>query len=128
MEQRAANPAPLASQQYPPLPPSSRPKPASKRPSAVVNKAAVARVQAQQAAIKNAQRTSAPAPQDMQNLGEGLGSALRTFRDAAADVRNSIDPEMRTIQAELQAAEKEVEESIEAAKQSALPKDPPSTS
>jgi len=128
MEQRATNPAPLASRQYPPLPPSSRPKPASKRPSAVVNKAAVARVQAQQAAMKNTKGSSTPAPQDMQSLGEGLGSALRTFRDAAADVRNSIDPEMRTIQAELQAAEKEVEESIETAKQSALPKDHPQTS
>jgi Sec-independent protein translocase protein TatA len=70
-------------------------------------------------------QASAPASQDMQSLGEGLGSALRTFREAASDVRNSIDPEMRTIQAELQAAEKEVEDTIESAKQSALPKDPP---
>jgi Sec-independent protein translocase protein TatA len=64
----------------------------------------------------------------MQSLGEGLGDALRTFRQAVADVRGSIDPEMRTIQAELDAAQKEIEQSVEAAKQMpATQEDPPKT-
>ena len=92
----------------------------------MVNKQAVARVQAQQAALKQKKQSGAN-PQDMQNLGEGLGSALRTFREAANDVRSSIDPEMKTIQAELESAEKEMQETIESAKQPILPKDPPST-
>ncbi len=75
--------------------------------------------------MKQKAAKSAGAPEDMQSLGEGLGSALRTFRDATADVRNSIDPEMRTIQAELDAAQKEVEQTIEVAKQPPLPKEPP---
>jgi Sec-independent protein translocase protein TatA len=107
-----------------------------KRPSAVVNKDAVARVQAQQAALKKAQHAQpqgAPqgglSPQDMQGLGESLGDALRTFRQATADVRNSIDPEMRTIRAEMDAAQKEIEQSVEAAKQMpALQEDPPRSS
>jgi len=53
----------------------------------------------------------------MQSLGEGLGDALRTFKQAVADVRNSVDPEMRTIQAEMDAAQKEIQQSIEAAKE-----------
>ncbi|HET8579797.1 MAG TPA: hypothetical protein VFL31_02260, partial [Nitrospiraceae bacterium] len=98
-----------------------------KRPSAIVNKDAVARVQAQQAALKaKTSQSSAPSPQEMQSLGEGLGDALRTFRQAVADVRGSIDPEMRTIQAELDAAQKEIEQSVEAAKQMpAVQEDPP---
>jgi Sec-independent protein translocase protein TatA len=63
----------------------------------------------------------------MQSLGEGLGSAVRTFRDAAADIKNSIDPQMRTIQAEMEAAELEMKESIEAAKQPLAPKEPSSS-
>jgi TatA/E family protein of Tat protein translocase len=126
MEQRAAQTNQSAAPQYPPLPSSARPQPVTKRPSAVVNKQAVARVQAQQAALKEKQQPGAN-PQDMQSLGEGLGSALRTFREAANDVKNSIDPEMKTIQAELQSAEKEMQETIESAKQPILPKDPPST-
>jgi Sec-independent protein translocase protein TatA len=122
MEDRQAQPAPIASAQYPPLPPGAQAKPLAKRPSAIVNKQAVARVQAQQAARK-AQATTT-APQDMQSLGEGLGSAVRTFRDAAADIKNSIDPQMRTIQAEMEAAELEMKESIEAAKQPLAPKEP----
>ncbi len=122
MEDRLAQPAPTASGQYPPLPASAQAKPLAKRPSAIVNKKAVARVQAQQAALK-AQATGT-APQDMQSLGEGLGSAVRTFRDAAADIQNSIDPQMRTIQAELESAEQEMKESIEAAKQPLAPKEP----
>ena len=129
MEQRAMAPPTMAAPQYPPLPASAQPKPMAKRPSAIVNKQAVARVQAQQAAMKKAKANPAvaPAPQDMQTLGEGLGSAIRTFRDAASDIKNSIDPEMRTIQAELEAAEKEMQETIETAKQPALPKEPPTT-
>jgi Sec-independent protein translocase protein TatA len=62
----------------------------------------------------------------MQSLGEGLGDALRTFRQAVADVRGAVDPQMRTIQAEIDAAQKEVEQSIEAAKQMpAAQEDPP---
>lgn len=119
MEDRMAGPAPMARAQYPPLPPGAQPKPVAKRPSAVVNKDAVARVQAAQAAMKaKAGQTGAGvSPQDMQHFGEGLGDALRTFRQAVADVRNTVDPEMRTIQAEMDAAQKELEQSIEAAKQ-----------
>ncbi len=122
MEDRQAQPVPTASAQYPPLPPEAQAKPLAKRPSAIVNKQAVARVQAQQAARKVQAATTAP--QDMQSLGEGLGSAVRTFRDAAADIKNSIDPQMRTIQAEMEAAELEMKESIEAAKQPLAPKEP----
>ena len=119
MEERAAAPTPMTRGQYPPLPANAQPKPQAKRPSAVVNKDAMARVQAQQAALKA--KASHPAggvsPADMQSLGEGLGDALRTFKQAVADVRNSVDPEMRTIQAEMDAAQKEIQQSIEAAKE-----------
>ena len=124
MDDRQAQPVPTASRQYPALPPGAQAKPVLKRPAAVVNKQAVARVQAQQAAMKaqNSQQTGL-APRDMQSLGEGLGSAVRTFRDAATDIKNSIDPQMRTIQAELESAEKEMQDSIEVAKQPLSPKD-----
>jgi len=122
MEDRLAQPAPTASAQYPPLPPGAQTKPLAKRPSAIVNKQAVARVQAQQAARKA--QAATPAPHDMQSLGEGLGSAVRTFRDAATDIQNSIDPQMRTIQAELESAEQEMKESIEMAKEPLAPKEP----
>ncbi len=125
MEDRQAQPAPIATAQYPPLPPGAQAKPLAKRPSAIVNKQAVARVQAQQAARKA--QAATPAPQDMQSFGEGLGSAVRTFRDAAADIKNSIDPQMRTIQAELESAEQEMKESIEIAKQPLAPKEPSSS-
>ncbi|HET6674746.1 MAG TPA: hypothetical protein VFG71_05385, partial [Nitrospiraceae bacterium] len=119
MEDRMTAPAPMARAQYPPLPPGAQAKPVAKRPSAVVNKDAVARVQAAQAALKAKANQTSPglAPQDMQQVGEGLGDAVRTFRQAVADVRGSVDPEMRTIQAEMDAAQKELEQSIEAAKQ-----------
>jgi Sec-independent protein translocase protein TatA len=92
-----------------------------------VNKDAVARVQAQQAAMKNkATQPAGVSPADMQSLGEGLGDALRTFKQAVADVRNSVDPEMRTIQAEMDAAQKEFQQSIEAAKElPTVQEDPP---
>jgi Sec-independent protein translocase protein TatA len=93
-----------------------------------VNKDAVARVQAQQAALKSkaGQSGDGVSPADMQHLGEGLGDALRTFKQAVADVRNSVDPEMRTIQAEMDAAQKEIQQSIEAAREMpAVQEDPP---
>jgi len=118
MEERGASPMPMMRAQYPPLPPNVQQKPAAKRPSAIVNKDAVARVQAQQAALKTkAVQSAGVSPADMQSLGEGLGDALRTFKQAVADVRNSVDPEMRTIQAEMDAAQKEFQQSIEAAKE-----------
>ena len=128
MEERAAAPTPMMRGQYPPLPPNAQQKPQAKRPSAVVNKDAVARVQAQQAALKAkaAQPGGSVSPADMQHLGEGLGDALRTFKQAVADVRNSVDPEMRTIQAEMDAAQKEIQQSIEAAREMpAVQEDPP---
>ena len=127
MEDRAAAPTPMMRGQYPPLPPNAAQKPQAKRPSAVVNKDAVARVQAQQAALKA--KASQPAggvsPADMQSLGEGLGDALRTFKQAVADVRNSVDPEMRTIQAEMDAAQKEIQQSVEAARELPAVQDEP---
>ena len=128
MEERAAAPTPMMRGQYPPLPPNAQQKPQAKRPSAVVNKDAVARVQAQQAALKAkaAQPGGGVSPADMQHLGEGLGEALRTFKQAVADVKNSVDPEMRTIQAEMDAAQKEIQQSIEAAREMpAVQEDPP---
>ena len=130
MEQRAEGSVPRPMAQYPPLPQSAIATPGAKRPATVVNKEAVARVQAQRAAIQKAKGTStgAPSPNDMQSLGEGLGGALRTFREAAADVKNSIDPEMRTIQAELDAAQKEVEQTVQIAKESPFSNESPPSS
>jgi TatA/E family protein of Tat protein translocase len=127
MEERGAAPMPMMRAQYPPLPPNAQQKPAAKRPSAIVNKDAVARVQAQQAALKTkAAQPAGVSPADMQSLGEGLGDALRTFKQAVADVRNSVDPEMRTIQAEMDAAQKEIQQSIEATKElPSLHEEPP---
>lgn len=120
MEDRMAAPAPVMRAQYPPLPAGAQSKPAAKRPSAIVNKDAVARVQAAQAAMRTKAAQAQPtgfSAHDMQGLGEGLGDAVRTFRQAVADVQNSVDPEMRTIRAEMDSAQKELEQSIEAAKQ-----------
>ena len=128
MEERAAAPAPMSRAQYPPLPPGAQAKPAAKRPSAIVNKDAVARVQAQQAALK-AKAAQAPAglsPNDMQGLGEGLGDALRTFRQTVADVRNTVDPQVRTLQFEMDSAQKEFQQSLEAARElPAVDEEPP---
>jgi len=119
MEERAASPHPAARASYPPLPATSRAKATAKRPSAIVNKDAVARVQAQQAALKAKAPTAAAgmSPEDLQHLGEGLGEAVRTFRQAVTDVRNSVGPQVQTIQAEIDAAQKEIQQSIEAAKE-----------
>jgi TatA/E family protein of Tat protein translocase len=127
MEERAAAPAPVMRAQYPPLPAGAQAKPVAKRPSAIVNKDAVARVQAQQAAMKTqAAQPAGISPGDMQGLGEGLGDALRTFKQAVADVRNSVDPEIRTIRAEMDSAQKELQQSIDAAKElPALHEEPP---
>ena len=127
MEERAAAPAPITRAQYPPLPAGAQAKPVAKRPSAIVNRDAVARVQAQQAAMKaKAAQPSGISPGDMQSLGEGLGDALRTFKQAVTDVRNSVDPEIRTIQAEIDSAQKEFQQSIDAAKDvPTLHEDPP---
>jgi TatA/E family protein of Tat protein translocase len=125
MEERMAQPPPQPRAAYPPVPASAQAKPVPKRPSAVVNKAAVARVQAQQATLRAKAAQASSSPQDLQNLGETVGDALRTFRQAAADVRNSVDPEMRTIRAEMEAAKKEIEQSVEAAKQLPQPQDDP---
>src|SRR6476659_5795466 len=76
MEERAAAPTPMMRGQYPPLPPAAQSKPQAKRPSAIVNKDAVARVQAQQAALKSkSAQSGGVSPADMQHLGEGLGDA-----------------------------------------------------
>ncbi|TLY24144.1 MAG: twin-arginine translocase TatA/TatE family subunit [Nitrospirae bacterium] len=87
----------------------------------------MARVQAQQAAMKaKAAQPVGMSSGDMQSLGEGLGDALRTFKQAVSDVRNSVDPELRTIQAEMDSAQKEFQQSIEAAKElPALHEEPP---
>jgi len=127
MEERAVAPVPITRAQYPPLPAGAQAKPIAKRPSAIVNRDAVARVQAQQAAMKaKAAQPSDISPGDMQSLGEGLGDALRTFKQAVTDVRNSVDPEIRTIQAEIDSAQKEFQQSIDAAKDlPALHEEPP---
>ena len=127
MEERAAAPAPMMRAQYPPLPAGAQARPVATRPSAIVNKDAVARVQAQQAAMRaKAAQPVGMSPGDMQSLGEGLGDALRTFKHAVADVRNSVEPEIRTIQAEMDSAQKEFQQSIEAAKElPALHEEPP---
>ena len=120
MEERAASPAPAPRAAYPPVPPASRPQPITKRPSAVVNKDAVARVQAQQAAMREKSSPtpgSGLTPDDMHNFGAGIGDALRTIRSAVTDVRNTIEPEVRTLRAEVDAAQKEVEQSVELAKE-----------
>jgi TatA/E family protein of Tat protein translocase len=116
MEERAVTPPPTARAQYPPVPAGGPVKPATRRPSAIVNKEAVARVQAQQAALKarTAPPVAAANPRDMQTLGEGVGGMVRSFRQAVADVRSTIDPEMRTIQSEIDAAEKDIQQSLEA--------------
>ncbi len=128
MEQRAASAVPRPLAQYPPAPAAAASAAPVKRPPAVVNRKAVARVQAKRAAMRQAREVDAQAREaaggDLQSLGEGVGGALRTFREATTDVRNAIDPEMRTIRAELESAQKEVEQSVEAAKQ---PPPPPPT-
>jgi TatA/E family protein of Tat protein translocase len=117
MEERATVPPPTARASYPPLPAASQAKATTKRPSAIVNKDAVARVQAQQATLKAKATPSAVgmSPDNLQNLGEGLGEVVRTFRQAVSGVRDSVDPQMQTIQAEIDAAQKEIRQSIEAA-------------
>src|SRR5438876_7763455 len=122
---------------------------------AVVNKAAVDRVMAQQAAMKGKQQPAqqseaivptldrqaleaagmqpppaapagkAPNPKDLEKLGSGIGDALRTFREAANDVRRAIDPSMHTIKAEVEAAQKEIQSSIDSVKETPKVEEPP---
>ena len=117
MEDRMSNPAPRAQASYPPLPPQAQAKPGVKRPSAVVNKAAVARVQEKQKAMRESAAKNSVSPQDMQGLGEGLGDMLRTVRQATSEIKGAIEPEVRNLQAEMDSAQKEIEQSIEVAKQ-----------
>lgn len=118
LEERAASPPPTARASYPPLPATSHAKTPAKRPSAIINKDAVARVQAQQAALKAKAASSAVgmSSDHLEDLGEGFGEVVRTFRRAVSDVRTSVDPQMHTIQAEMDAAQKEIQQSIETAK------------
>ncbi len=147
----------------PPAPPAGSPDAAPAQPAfkAEVNKAAVQRVMAQQAAMKaKPQEAQAPnlpeasdidrqaleaagmqppppapaapkpaskmpTPQDLQNLGSGIGDALRTFREAANDVRRAIDPSMHTIKAEVEAAQKELQGSIDYVKEGPKVEEPP---
>lgn len=125
---------------------------------AVVNKGAVQRVMAQQAAMKGKPEPKAPvdaqameaagmvpgasahgipatkpappaskgpSPQDFQSIGSGLGDALRTFREAAQDVRRAVDPQMHTIKAEIEAAQKELQSSIDHVKEGPKVEEPP---
>jgi TatA/E family protein of Tat protein translocase len=156
---KPVTPPPVA----PPTPPAGSPGAAPAQPAfkAEVNKAAVQRVMAQQAAMKaNRQEAQAPnlpeasgvdrqaleaagmqppppapaaqkpaskmpTPEDLQNLGSGVGDALRTFREAANDVRRAIDPSMHTIKAEVEAAKKEIQGSIDYVKESPKVEEPP---
>src|SRR5438552_6908988 len=121
---------------------------------AVVNKDAVNRVMKQQTTMKtkdaqaaeaagisdpalvpNAASSQAkpaaakgPSAQDFQSIGAGLGDAMRTFREAANDVRRAVDPEMQTIKAEMEAAQKEIQSSIDQVKHGPKPDEPPSKS
>jgi TatA/E family protein of Tat protein translocase len=118
-----------------------------------VNKPAVQRVMAQQAAMKAKQQPSSAPPTldrqaleaagmqpppadpgstkpmvkvpDLQNLGSGIGDALRTFREAANDVKRAIDPSMHTIKAEVEAAQKEIQGSIDYVKEGPKVEEPP---
>lgn len=122
---------------------------------AEVNKPAVQRVMAQQAAIKAKQQTPpAAAPPsldrqameaagmqpppadpgfskpmvkvpDLQNLGSGIGDAIRTFREAANDVKRAIDPSMHQIKSEMEAAQKELQGSIDYVKEGPKVEEPP---
>ena len=133
--------------------PTAAPGSATQQPAfkAVVNKDAVNRVLQKQAAMKtkDAQAAeaagisdpalvpkagssqpkraggNAPTPQDLQSIGAGLGDALRTFREAANDVRRAVDPEMHTIKAEMEAAQKEIQASIDQVKQAPNLDEPP---
>jgi len=155
---KPVTPQPVASP-----PPATAGSPAAAAPApppafkAEVNKAAVQRVMAQQAAMK-AKQEAAPQPPnlsptldrqameaagmqppppdpgytkpaikapDLQNLGAGIGDALRTFREAANDVKRAIDPSMHTIKAEMEAAQKEIQGSIDYVKEGPKVEEPP---
>ena len=118
-----------------------------------VNKPAIQRVMAQQAKMKARQQPQGAPPTmdrqaqeaagmqpppadpgyskpmikapDLQSLGSGIGDALRTFREAANDVKQCIDPSMHTIKAEMEAAQKEIQGSIDYVKDSPKVEEPP---
>jgi len=69
--------------------------------------------------------SKAPNPKDLEKLGSGIGDALRTFREAANDVRRAIDPSMHTIKAEVEAAQKEIQSSIDYVKETPKVEEPP---
>src|SRR2546428_344080 len=69
--------------------------------------------------------SKAPSPKDLEKLGSGIGDALRTFREAANDVRRAIDPSMHTIKAEVEAAQKEIQSSIDYVKETPKVEEPP---
>jgi TatA/E family protein of Tat protein translocase len=118
---------------------------------AVVNKEAVNRVMKQQAAMHSKDKqaadaagitdpalvpnagtvpvpqasSSAPPSQDLQSIGAGIGDALRTFREAANDVRRAVDPQMHTIKSEMEAAQKELQASIDQVKNAPKTDEPP---
>ena len=124
MEERLSQPTPAMRAAYPPLPPTTQAKPAAKRPSAIVNKEAVARVQAQQAAMRakpaagsGASQGAGLSQQDMQDFGQGLGEAFRLVRETTAEIRGAIEPQVRVFQTEVDAAQKEIQDSVEVAKQ-----------
>jgi TatA/E family protein of Tat protein translocase len=124
MEERLTQPAPAMRAAYPPIPPSTQAKPAAKRPSAIVNKEAVARVQAQQAAMRTkptagsgSSQGTGLSPQDMQDFGQGLGEAFRLVRETTAEIRGAIEPQVRVFQTEVDAAQKDIQDSVEVAKQ-----------
>ena len=135
---------PVTPQAPAPSPVGASPDPAQPAFKAVVNQEAMQRVMAQQAAMKPKDQQAAeaagisdprmvppasppgkspassskgPGTQDLQSLGAGLGDALRTFRQAASDVRRAVDPEMHTIKAEMEAAQKELQATIDEVKQ-----------
>ena len=124
MDERLSQPAPAMKATYPPLPPTTQAKPAAKRPSAIVNKEAVARVQAQQAAMRakpaagaGSSQGAGLSPQDMQDFGQGLGEAFRLVRETTAEIRGAIEPQVRVFQTEVDAAQKDIQDSVEVAKQ-----------
>jgi len=65
-------------------------------------------------------------PRDMQNFGRRTWDVLRTFKQAVADVRNSVDPRCGQSKPKMDSAQKEFQQSIEAAKEPpALHEEPP---
>src|SRR2546428_520082 len=125
-------------QPVPPPQPSGQPTP---QPAATAARAAPAAAQQPEANVPTMDRqaleaagmqpppaapaSKAPSPKDLEKLGSGIGDALRTFREAANDVRRAIDPSMHTIKAEVEAAQKEIQSSIDYVKETPKVEEPP---